>query len=73
MAGGMFDLFHQEWVTQKLNLIEIFLITNNGANILISSVTIDDEMCGNSAGGIDITVQGGATALPGSNVFYAWQ
>ncbi|MBL4592677.1 MAG: hypothetical protein JKX68_02555, partial [Flavobacteriales bacterium] len=42
-------------------LIENFTITNNGANILISIVTIDDEMCGNSAGGIDITVQGGTS------------
>lgn len=40
-------------------LIENFTITNNGANILINSVIIDDEMCGNSAGGIDITIQGG--------------
>ena len=42
-------------------LIENFTVTNNGANILISSVIIDDEMCGNSAGGIDITVQGGTS------------
>lgn len=49
------------------SLIENFTITNNGANILISSVTIDDEMCGNSAGGIDITVQGGTSPFS-----YAW-
>ena len=42
-------------------LIENFNVTNNGANIVISSVIIDDEMCGNSAGGIDITVQGGTS------------
>jgi len=42
-------------------LIENFTVLNSGANILISSVTIDDEMCGNSAGGIDITVQGGTS------------
>ena len=40
-------------------LIENFTVQNNGANILISGVTIDDEMCSNSAGAIDITIQGG--------------
>jgi hypothetical protein len=43
------------------SLIENFTVLNSGANILISSVTINDEMCGNSAGGIDITVQGGTS------------
>jgi gliding motility-associated-like protein len=43
------------------SLIENFTVTNNGANILISGVTIDDEMCGNSAGGVDITIQGGTS------------
>jgi len=40
-------------------LNENFTIINNGANIAISSATINDEMCGNNAGGVDITLQGG--------------
>tara|TARA_B100000809_G_scaffold133200_1_gene130924 strand:+ start:100 stop:8400 length:8301 start_codon:yes stop_codon:yes gene_type:complete len=43
------------------SLIENFTVLNNGANILINNVTINNEICGNSAGGIDISIQSGAS------------
>ena len=49
------------------SLIENFTISNNGANIIISSSTISNEVCGNSAGGIDITISGGTSPFT-----FAW-
>jgi len=40
-------------------LTEIFDIINNGENLNIQNVTINNEICGNSAGAIDISIQGG--------------
>jgi len=49
------------------SIVESFTVNDNGANLLISNVTISDEMCGNLAGAIDITVQGGNTPFT-----FAW-
>jgi subtilisin-like proprotein convertase family protein len=40
---------------------ESFTVSNNGANILITNSTITNEICGNNAGGVDITIQGGTS------------
>ncbi|MDB4533889.1 gliding motility-associated C-terminal domain-containing protein [Vicingaceae bacterium] len=40
-------------------LTEDFTIINNGASLNIENVTINNEICGNSAGAIDISIQGG--------------
>ena len=42
-------------------LIENFTVNNSGANLLISNVVIDDELCGNNLGAINISVQGGTS------------
>ncbi|MDG1476379.1 MAG: gliding motility-associated C-terminal domain-containing protein [Vicingaceae bacterium] len=48
-------------------LNENFTVSNNGANITISSISINDEVCGNSAGAIDITISGGTSPFT-----FAW-
>ena len=48
-------------------LNESFSVQNNGANIAISSAIVNDEMCGNSAGGVDIAIQGGSSPYT-----YSW-
>ncbi|MGB0881633.1 MAG: T9SS type A sorting domain-containing protein [Vicingaceae bacterium] len=49
------------------DLIENFTVTNSGANLSISSVTVTDEVCGNNAGGVNISVFGGTSPFS-----YAW-
>ncbi|MCB9360795.1 MAG: choice-of-anchor L domain-containing protein [Flavobacteriales bacterium] len=40
-------------------LVENFTINSNGDNVLITNTVIANEICGNSAGAINITTQGG--------------
>jgi subtilisin-like proprotein convertase family protein len=49
------------------SLVKNFTISNSGNNILITNTVIANEICGNSAGAINITVQGGASPYT-----YSW-
>jgi subtilisin-like proprotein convertase family protein len=45
----------------------IFAVQDLGANLVISSSTIVDEICGNSAGSVNVSISGGATPYS-----YSW-
>lgn len=44
-----------------------FTVQDLGANLMITNYTVQDEICGNGAGAIDVTVSGGATPYS-----YSW-